>query len=501
MNNKEKSSVVESQSDTAKVGRGVLWLTVAKAWYMISGMALLMIFPRIGGGTDEERAALFGTYSVVVGVINPVTMMLILGTLQAVSKFVSEKTTRYKAVLKTAIKMQFALGLLFSLLFYLAAPLVSRFLDDSALVEPLRIASVIIFFYAMYPVFIGGFNGTKRFTSQASMDICFATLKISLILGAVYFGFGIKGAIGGFAATAIIMTTVSALLTLKYTNTNKRTTNDISVKKLFKFEFWILIFAFLSNLLLNADILIVKSMSDIASEVGVYSAALQIARLPYVAVISVTFVLFPIISKATWSEDMATARNYIFTASRYSIIIVGLLAITLAACSEDVLRLVFPPLFVAGRYQLSFLAMAYMEFSVLAIFTTVITASGRPQASTVLISLTLLASGVFTWLGMNQFGTNGAAAGVLLAMGLGAVSATVYLHRWIKAKFPVKTFVRILLVGATIFAASMLWHPDNKILIVAKGITIFSIYVALLFVTKEFTRSDFAKFSKVFARK
>lgn len=480
-----------------KVGRSVLWLTAAKIWYMLTGMLLLMIFPRIGGGTDLDRAAVFGSYSVIISILNPITMMLVLGTLQAISKFVSEKNERYGFVIKKALVLQLFIGSFLALIFFLATPYMATFFKDPAIEQPLKIASLIILFYALYPVFIGGFNGIGRFGFQAFMDICFAGMKITLILGAVYLGFGVLGAISGFAITAVVMTVVSGLITLSFIKNEKTSTSKISIVDLLKFESWILVFAFCSNLLLNADLLIVKTLSTSAVEVGIYSAALQVARLPYVAVISVTFVLFPMISKVTWEKDVETARNYIFTASRYSLLIIGILAITLSACSVDVLRLVFPSLYAQGKFQLTFLSLAYMCFSMIAIYLTTITASGKPHISTFLIILVLGISAGSSWLGMKHNGTNGAAFGVMIAMMSGVVATSLYLKKWIAPGFPLFTLIKLSVSGAIVFILSSLWNPENKPLIVVKGLLVFSLFLVLLAIFKEIKKEDYNRLKKV----
>ncbi len=496
----EHSKDKAEQGEAKSLGRGTLMITSAKLWFILSGMGLLIFLPRIGGSSDEERAALFGTYTVLVGILNPFTMMMITGTIQAISKFVSENPSRYKTVIQKALLLQFMLGATVALLFAAFAPFIADKMGDRSLISPLRIASPIIFLYSLYAAFVGGFNGTKRFSYQALMDICFATLKVGLILGLVYMGFGIEGAIGGFASTALLMTVISGLLTINFLRKEKDVTKDITIKKILAFEFWIMIFALAFNSLMNVDLYIVKALTEEASKVGVYSAGLQVARLPYVAVISVTFVLFPLISNATYTEDLTKTREYIYSATRYALLIVGILAFTVAACSEDVLRLIFPKLFIDGKLQLAFLALAYMGFSLLAIFCTIITSAGKPQVSTLLVITTLATSAGLTYLGMTNYGQDGAAFAVMIAMFIGAAIAMMYIRSWLQAKLPFATLFRLILAGAIVAGLSMLWIPEAKLLIMVKGASLTMLFVIILIITKEFTAEDKSRFMKVLGR-
>ena len=295
-----------------------------------------------------------------MAVLNPLTMMLILGTIQAVSKFISENPARYPALLRRALRAQFVFGGILALAFALLAPSVADLLGDESLTPALRIGSLVIFCYALYAALVGGINGLKRFHVQAGLDVTFSTLKVGLIVLAMSLGYGAGGAMAAFAATAALLLLLAFFLSRNDWTAPAPWQDDVSIQRLLAFEVWIILYALASNLLMNADLYLVKAMIADASAVGVYAACVQVARLPYVAVISVTFVLFPVISKALYSGDVAGARRGMYTACRYALLIVGPVALSLAALSADVLRLVFPAIYADGAAQLSALALAYV---------------------------------------------------------------------------------------------------------------------------------------------
>ncbi len=486
-----KPQPAPESNTSSPVGRGLLVLTFAKGWFVLSGLTLLFMLPRLGDGSEEDRAALFGTYSVVVAILNPLTMMVIAGTLQATSKFISENPRRYARVLGRSLRLQSILGLVLAVGLLLGAPVLAILFNDEGLTSPLRHAAPILFFYALYAVFIGGFNGTKRFVIQGLMDILFASLKIGLILGAVALGFGVVGAISGFALTAFLLTLIAGLLSLFYTRrTTDQATEGITSGQLVRFQVWIMLYALALNLLLNADLYVVKALCDDATTVGVYSAALQVARLPYVAVISVTFVLFPLVSQATFAEDISLARKTIERALRGSLRVLGPLALVLSACAADVLRLVFPSLYAAGADQLSALSVGYFFFALVAILGTIFSAAGRPQLSTALMAASLLLSLACSSVGMYLVGPTGAAVGMMLALMIGSLLAGITLHRRLRPSLPWATLLRLFVAGAVVFGLSSLWHPEGKALIVVKGVAIMALYLGLLIPLKEFTRDD-----------
>ncbi len=491
-----------SQSDTSQTqakqaGRGFLWITGAKVYFMLTGVALITLLPKLIATGDEERAKLYGTFTVVISVLNPITMMMITGTIQAVSKFISEDESRFGTVKRQALLLQTVFGGISAALFFLLAPLVAEhLLNDASLSPYLRVASIIIFAYAIYAALIGCFNGRKMFFHQAAMDTIFATLKVGLILLLAYLGFGVMGAVGGFATTSVIMLVVAAL----FVGSGPRS-NEINWKDILRFEIWIILFALFSNLLMNFDLYLVKALGPDDTQVGIYSVALQMARLPYIAIISVTFVIFPLISASSYAEDLERTRSYIYTTTRYSLILVSLLAVTLSACALDVLRLIFSPIFHQGWPVLTLLPLAYLAYSFIMIFSTMISGSGRPWVSVIICAVTLALSAGFNALAIPLYGINGAAAATAAAMALGAVVAVAYLKHRFHARFPLATLLRLLVISALLFAAGWAWQPESKLLIIIKGIGMTGLFGASLLVFRELKRDDLSTFLSVLKKK
>ena len=483
-------------SQTRLVGRGVLWITAAKVYFMVTGLLLITLLPKLIGHTDDERARLYGTFTVVIGVLNPITMMMITGTIQAVSKFISEDESRFGTVKQQAIRLQTVFGGLAALLFFLASPLVAGLLGDDSLTPYLRVASVIVFCYAIYAALIGCFNGRRLFFHQAAMDTIFATLKVGLILVLAFLGFGVMGAVSGFAITAVVMLGVAWV----FVGGGERS-GAITWRDILRFEAWIILFALISNLLMNVDLYLVKALGPGDTEVGIYSVALQVSRLPYIAIISVTFVIFPLISASTYAEDLERTRNYIYATTRYSLIMVALLAVTLSACALDVLRLVFSPIFHSGWPVLTLLPLAYLSYSLVMIFSAMISGSGKPSVSVLITSVTLALSLAANAVAVPNFGIVGAAVATTAAMVAGSLFGAYYLRKRFSAGFPFLTVLRLAAISAVIYACAWAWQPESRVLIILKGLVILVIFVALLLLSREVKRDDLEKFAAVFRRK
>ncbi len=486
-------------AETRSIGRGVVWITLAKGYFVFSGLLLITLLPRLIGRTEEEQALLYGSYNVVISVLNPITMMMITGTIQAVSKFISEDPARFGRVKQQALRLQSVFGGLVALLFFALSGVIADLLNDASLTPYLRVSSIIIFCYANYAALIGTFNGRKMFFHQAAMDTLFATLKVGLILGLAYLGFGVMGTVAGFAATATIMLVLALVLSGR-----GKAEGEISWRDLLRFEVWIMIFALCSNLLMNADLLLLKALGPGGEAVGVYAAALQMSRLPYIAVISVTFVIFPLVSRSTYEADRETTQSYIHITTRYTLILVSLLAVSLSACAPELLRLIFPPIFEKGWPALAILPLAYVAYSFLMIFSAIITGAGAPKVSVgvTLFSLALLLplSAAASKYLVPDYGPGALAAAVLVSMGAGVVAASAYLQRRFGARFPFGLLAKLTAISAAIYGLSALWSPVGAIFILLKGALVFGLFCALLVLLRVVGSAELARIKAITGR-
>src|SRR5262249_10233947 len=155
---------------------------------------------------------LFGLYKVVVGIVSIVNNVIVTVTIQSVSKFVAEDEAREGQVARAGWRLMIPVGLAAAAGVALLAPLVAGFGNDSSPGPYLRIAAIIPFGSAMYSVLVGVANGRREFHKQAGLDCTFSTTRAGLVLGLAAAGFGLTGAIGGFAAASIAIIFIAAVV-------------------------------------------------------------------------------------------------------------------------------------------------------------------------------------------------------------------------------------------------------------------------------------------------
>ena len=479
----------------SSVGRGVLYLSMAKIYFMGTGFLLVVFLPKLFEKLSGDLTGeLYGRYRVVIGLINLLNMILIGGTIQAVSKFISEREERAHAVKWQTIKIQTVIGGGLSLGLFLGADLIATHLyGQPALAIYLRFASPIVLLYSYYAVIIGSLNGLKRFSHQALMDVLFATGKVGLTIAFVVAGFAISGAIGGFLVTAAVMLTVSSLVLGRL-----KRGETFPWRAIWRFEWKTLFFAFFLNGLLQVDLQLLMALAPPSlgtpeSQTGVYGLALQLGQLPYVATIAVAFVVFPLISRATFEADASRTRQYISATNRYVFLFLAGLVATFASEAAGIMSLpFFPQVYASGSQMFAVLSVGYLFFAMVVVSANIFTGSGRPVTSALLFAGMLAVSVLLNVLLIPRYGGMGAAAASSGAMVVGFIAAAILSCRRFQTFLAPLSFLRGAGAAVLVGLVAHYLEPagDGVFWVLLRLTGNFVLYCVVLVILRELTRAD-----------
>ncbi|MBN1945080.1 MAG: oligosaccharide flippase family protein [Bradymonadales bacterium] len=485
-------------------GRGFLVITAAKVWFLLTGAFVNLSLPRFFEQQPGQGTAAFGDYGVVINLVSILNMVMITGTLQAVSKVVSETPRRAGQHVRRALAVQLGIGLPAALAYFLVAPLAARAFHDLRLSPYIRLSAAIVLFYSFYAIFVGYFNGKKEFVRQASLDIGFATLKTILIIAAVISGLGVMGAVGGFVLTALALTVVSAAWFWRR-EAIPRTTEQpppqpgaepARSRRILGYMVALMAYTFLLNLIIRVDLFCLKAVSALrfrdlghpepivatlsSSLAGVYTGMANIARLPYQAVIAITFVIFPIISQSTFEGDLPATRAYIRQTLRYSLILIGSMAAVLIALRTTLVDVLYPDDYLAGSSALLWLSLGMVSFALTFVGTTILNSAGHPVWSLALVGGTLVATAAMTLLLLLQGATGDpmlsrAALATTLATTAGLAAVLWIIFRQYRAGLPLFTVLRsaaaslVVILGGRVIdqLAPVTWYVLCAILLLA----------------------------------
>lgn len=510
-------------------GRGVLYIAFAKFYFMFAGLVIQFRLPNI-----LSRAA-FGSYSLVANIASLVNNVLVTGTIQSVSRFAAQEPGKARRVQQAGLRMHVRLGLVIAVGFIAAAPLVAWLLHDMTKTAPLMLAGLIVGGYSFYAVFVGTANGLHQFHKQAGLDVSFATLRVIGLLGMAMAGFGVLGVIGGWvAAVGLILCAAIVWIGLPGQIAPE---DRLPIAPMIRFFAGVAVYLVLFNALMFADSLLIKrltteyfaahreTLSAAVAQVvpwaarlsgyhtdpavladvqtGYYAAVQNLARLSYQAIIAATFVVFPLVSRSTFTEDRETTRRYIEVTSRYSLMFAMAIAVVLAANPVDVLGLIYAPDYAQlGGPALVFLALGNVAFSVFAINGTILNGAGHTSSAILAAAITLALSVVGNYVAIPLAAEAGrtlevAAAVTSGAMVVAAVLSGLVLKRRLGAFVPLASVLRIGLATGVALVVGRVLPLHGKLMTLVEAAVVGLTFLVVLIGSRELGAGDLAAIKAV----
>ena len=485
---------MSDQPKATGAGRGVLYIAFAKFYFLFVGMAVQFTLPRF------LSAEQFGRYGLVNYLTSWFNNVAVTGTIQSVSKFATQDPAQARAVQNAALRMHLRVGLPVAILFAAAAPLVAWFYDDPAKTVPLALAAGIVGGYSFYAVFVGTANGTHQFHKQAGLDITFATLRAIGLLGMAAAGLGVAGVIGGWVAAVGVITMVA----IAWVGTPGKV-EKISIKPMLSYFGGVAIYLLLFNALMFVDsfilerVLSAKHSSLVADTAnGYYVATQQLARVSYQAIIAATFVVFPLVSRSTFTEDKDTTKRYIEVTNRYSLAFATAIAVVLASNPESAMGLLYKPEYAAaGGPALVPLAFGNVAFAMFAIAGTILNGAGRSRAAITSAAITLALAAIGNYVAISMYADSEhvleiAATVTASAMLVGAAIASLQLVKLFGASVPGASIVRVAIAGGAAFAAGHFapLHGKGKLMTLVLAAAVAVVFVVVLVATRELGPRD-----------
>ncbi len=254
-------------------------------------------------------------------------------------------------------------------------------------------------------------------------------------------------------------------------------------------------FTFVLNLLMNTDLFLVKKLisGNSSEQVGYYTGALTISRIPYALMMTISLVIFPLISKLTSIGDREKSKKYIENALKYPFVLLLGIAVVISSNSELVVKFILGNKYVfpapTGEI-LNILVFAILGLAIFTLSTTIISGSGKPNVSLGIGIITLAIDISINYLFIPKFNLVGAAFAKCLSLSIGVTLCMIYLWKTQGAYLKPFTVLRSGLVTAFLLFLSTLYFPEGILLGLAK-IAVFGIlFFALIFVVGEFKIKD-----------
>jgi O-antigen/teichoic acid export membrane protein len=455
--------------------KGTLYLSLSSFMFMVSGYLINVWLGKHLGPSQ------YGIYGIVISTLTLVNIMQTAGLPQALSRFVSGRYDSPQNIFGTAIKLQLVSTFILSFIFCIIAIPISNALKDHELVPYFFACSAILPFYGLFSIYMGYYNGLHKFKRQAFMNTVYSLSKLIFVI-LLTIKYRLYGAIAGFALSPITSLLFGARDKPLWRST-------FSWIKLFKFSVPLIAFAVTSTMLLSIDLFILKSIIHSNEIAGYYVAAQNIARLPYYALNALALVLLPAISRLTNSNKTQEARTLINQSMRWMLILLIPSSFILAFTDKSIISLLFSPQYLPAFGALKILILAYAFLVVFTVFASILSGSGHPTLPFIIsvagLSITVAGCTIL----IPKYSLTGAAWGTVLGSAASAVISYAYIYKYFVVHFPYTTFIRTLVITLLISLPFKYLFLNSWQLILAY-IIFSSLYIILLYVTKELNKQD-----------
>jgi stage V sporulation protein B len=509
----DAQSSQEKQAQSArKAGRGLLSILGAKVYFIVTGYAVQLLLPRLLGSPET-----FGLFSSAMNVVSILNMVLITASMQTVSKHISEDLEHADATLRQGLLLQFGLGALIGGGLWCLSPLLTEHvLLDPALTPLLKTASIVVFSYGPYAALIGSLNGRQLFQRQTALDVTYNTMRSVGIVGAAALGLGALGAIQGFSLAAVLV----LLVALWVVGTGKPG-RSIPWKRWLLFMAPLWLYQLCLNLAFQVDLSVLKgsvaalsqdagmsavAAADTASRLaGFYRAAQTFAFVPYQLIMSVTLVVFPMISQAVTLGDHEATRRYLRTAMRFSLIVLLAIAAPVSGAASGVMRVAYSDVYLGGSDALAILSLGMVCFALFAVASTALSGAGSPglpaAIAVVMVALIIGCNMLFIrWAGVGPNTLAALATGTSVGMAFGLCAIGV------ASKLRFGTFIAPLSGLRVVLSAGIGWlvaHqlPTTSALLALGALCAGGLsFVVALLVTRELGAADMDVLRKIVRR-
>ena len=490
-------------------------MATAKLYFMLVGTVQQVLLPWVLGlGT-------YGALSRVLAFSAVVYNPIVTASIQGMSRAVAQAAPNTEAaVIRRALRIHTGLACLFGVLFVVLAGPICVLFNAPHVVTGLRIAALVVFFYGLYAPLIGVLNGRKKFVWQAGFDMVFGTLRTALLALGGYLvgrslGRGMEGAMAGFALAVALI----ALGARWVVGSGRAGPGGLTSREHLAFMAPLLVGQTLLNLLLQADVSLLGAFASGAAMraglgpeaadpmVGAYRMTQLFSFLPYQLLISVTFILFPLLAQAHHQGDREAVARYVRTGVRIALLVAGAMVSVTSGLAGPLFRLLFPPEAAdLGIRPMQLLTLGFGAFALFGIFTTVLNSLGREKASAVITAVAFFLVVGLCWflLSAARFDREllwKTAVSTSIGLGAATLAAGFLVQKTARASVDLFSLLRVGLAMAIAIAVGRHLPYAGKLVAIGYALGIGLFYVLLLVVMRELGKADVELVKQVLRRR
>lgn len=448
---------------------GGFYLGISSIIFMSSGYALSIYLAR------KLSPGPFGTYSLVISLMTSLNILQSSGLPQVITKQIAESPQHAGAILRNAILLQVKFTIALTALYCLLALPIANILNDRGLVPYILCSGFALPAYGLYALYFGYRNGLHDYKRLALASTVYSIGKLVFVVLLLDL-FGLYGAISAYAIAPLIALPICFKIhdNVKLLPDNKLIIQGIPI----------IGYAIFINLMAFVDIFILKALNSSDLNVGFYAAAQNIARLPFLVIGVLVYILYPAIAKLLASNDVFSARIVLTDNLKNALYLLVPMTVIIAASASEILSFLYGDVYRHGKVALLLLLLGGVVLTIFNLLAYVLVAAGKANVSMALAGIGLTASAVCCLFLVKSLGMTGAALSICLGALVSLAGALLFVHRIFRSFFPIKAIMISMFFSVVVAIPIIEIEPKGFNLLLACSLA-FIFYLLLLTMFKQ----------------
>jgi O-antigen/teichoic acid export membrane protein len=459
--------------------RGTVALVLTQGLYFTLGYLAVVLLAR------EMGPAAYGAYGVIMSVLVWLEQSARRVVPAAAAKLIAEKPAALGNIAQSSVLLNLVLHAPLFAALWLTAPWLEVWFHIENGTYLFRLAALDLPLYGIYTALQGIYQGQRRFYRLGLSDLTYALAKLLGIILIVWLGVSIEAALIVNIAASVVG------IAFLFTRTVFARSANLGVHTpiILAMAAPLVLYSVASELALDIWILKAITPPTEAATIGIYVAALNIARVPGFALSTIARVLLPSVAMAVATNDSTLVRHYMNQAIRFFLIFYLPVCFVLFASPEALMQFVYSSSYAGGADILVVLVIAHGLWAIQEILVSALIAVGQvrslgiAKAITVAFSVPVLAGLVYTAGGL------GAAVGSGLVALANVVAFGLLLRRQFEAIVRLQNMGRIAVAAGTMPLVSALSATLGGGIIVSCAVGLVA-YAGALILLSEVSAAD-----------
>ncbi len=498
----------DSMSGTSKLVKGSFLILISSLIFRLGGYIYRVLMSRLLGPAGYGLLGLTLPFQGIFQILSAG------GLPPAIAKYVAQhkalgEDQMARQVVYTSLKFMMFLGIFFSMVMFFIAPwLANDVFNTPQAVYPLQAVALITPFSVIVGAFRGAFQGLYKMEyiviTRAVEQVFMIVFAVVLVMAGFFAAGAVIGTAIGFAASSLSALIIFRKFLWRYLpeidsehRFNFRQEVGL-MKTLFAFSIPVIITA-LSEMAIYDIGIFVMGIYMAIQDIGYYTAADPLARLPLVISLSLATAVLPAASEAYALKDRSLLNSYVVQSYRLVILLVLPMCVGIAIFSEPLLELLFGSQFIFGADALSILVIGMSFYTLFIVSSSITQGIGYPR-----IPMYILVGGTIINLILNLilvplYGIEGAALGTTIAAFIIMVTILYQTFKITRVKLPYLAFGKIILASLAM-ALIIFFLPQTILGLIIALIISPVIYIIALLLLRGFEKKDVRLMGKIARR-